>query len=348
MMYSRCGCENLERDPRHTHVLVVDDEEMLRTVLQDVIEYHGYKCSSASDAETALEVLEREEVDVVITDISMPGMDGLKLTEIVTKEFDADVIVITGFGEEFSYADAIGKGASDFAVKPIRPAELIARLRRVLRERALTVERKQMEKKLVKLTVTDDLTKLYNSRHFFKQLQSEIDRAIRYKKPLSLLLLDVDNFKHYNDTYGHLEGDKVLAQLGRVILSCMRKNDSGYRYGGDEFTVILPETQRNEAMKVAERIRKAFRETKFLPRPEENKNIHATVTIGLAEYSDGQGLTEFVRGADEAMYAAKGQGGDQAVFRQGLFHLSTRPLRAFAACPGDCRVDRNQALVQIE
>jgi diguanylate cyclase (GGDEF)-like protein len=303
----------VEKKPGDTRVLVVDDEDGVRTTLQEFIECEGYKCSTASDAQKALEVLDREEVDVVITDIKMPGMDGLVLTQTIKNKFDADVIVFTSYGGEFSYEKAMEKGASDFALKPIRPAELMARLKRVLKERDLVAERKHMEEKLVELTVTDDLTKLYNSRHFFKQLQSEMDRAVRYKHPLSLLLLDIDRFKPYNDTYGHLEGDDVLTQLGKVIQRCMRKNDSGYRYGGDEFTVILPEARRSEAMRVAERIRKGFGKIKFSPIPEENRNIHATVSIGIAEYTDRQVLTEFAKRADEAMYKAKGQGGDKCL-----------------------------------
>ncbi len=310
----------MEKDPGDTHVLVVDDEEGVRATLHEFIEYEGYKCSSAADAQEAFDVLGREEVDVVITDIKMPGMDGLELTEAITKKYDSDVIVFTSYGGEFSYEEAMEKGASDFALKPIRPAELIARLKRVLRERALLTQRKDMEEKrkdmedkLIELTVTDDLTKLHNSRHFFDQLQSEIARAIRYDHPLSLLLLDVDNFKRYNDTYGHLEGDLVLVKLGKIIRGCMRKNDSGYRYGGDEFTVVLPETRRKEAFKVAERIRKGFRRIKFSPLPEGNTNIRATVSIGVAEHADGQELTEFARRADEAMYKAKGHGGDKSL-----------------------------------
>lgn len=303
----------MEKEPGHTRVLVVDDEEVVRSILQEIIEHEGYNCSSVSDGQKALEILDNEEVDLVITDIRMPDMNGLVLTETIKKKHDVDVIVVTSYGGEFSYEDAMKKGASDFAVKPVRPVELIARIKRVLRERALVAERKQMEEKLRELTVTDDLTKLYNSRHFFKELQSEMNRAVRYDHPLSLLLLDVDNFKQYNDTYGHLEGDKVLVKLGKVIQGCMRQNDSGYRYGGDEFTVILPETRHNEAMKVAERIREEFRGIEFVPDGEENVTIRATVSIGIAEYRDSQELTEFAKRADQAMYTAKGQGGDQAI-----------------------------------
>lgn len=300
-----------QKDPDHSHILVVDDEEGIRSTLQEIMEQAGYKCSSATSVDKALEVLDDENVDVVITDIRMPGLDGFGLTEIIKKRYNADVIMITGYGGEFSYEEAMEEGASDFALKPVRPKELITRVKRILRERTLIAERRQMEQQLRELTITDDLTKLYNSRHFFKQLKSEVDRAVRYKHPLSLLLLDVDNFKRYNDTYGHLEGDKVLAKLGEVIQRYLRKNDSGYRYGGDEFTVILPETRGKEAAKVAERIRKRFRAAIFSPGLE--KNVHATVSVGITEYGAGEKMTELVTRADQAMYRGKGQGGDQTL-----------------------------------
>ena len=303
--------EDHKEDAGPYRVLVVDDEEIITTTLCQIIEKLGYESSGADSAEKALEILDDEDVDVVITDIKMPGMDGFELTEAIKKKHDADVIVITGYGGEFSYEEAMEKGASDFALKPVRPKELIARLRRVLRERRLLAERKQMEEQLRELTVTDDLTKLYNSRQFFKVLQDEIDRTTRYNHVLSLLLMDVDDFKQYNDTYGHLEGDRVLAKLGEVIQGCLRTNDSGYRYGGDEFTVILPVTRGKEAEKVAERIRKEFEDISFSPALETI--VKATISVGIAEYQPNEGLKEFAKRADEAMYQAKRQGGGRTM-----------------------------------
>ena len=299
----------MKKDSARPSVLIVDDEEGVRTTLCEIVHQEGYRCAGAESGKEALSLLDREDVDVVITDIRMPGLDGFKLTEIVKKDYDADVIIITAYGGEFSYEEALDKGASDFAEKPVRPKELIGRLKRVIKERTLIAEQRQMEEQLRELTVTDDLTKLYNSRHFFKQIQSEIDRAVRYKHPLSLLLLDVDHFKQYNDTYGHLEGDEILAKLGKVIRGCMRKNDSGYRYGGDEFTVILPETRGTEAVKVAERIRKGFQAIEFRRGPEDS--FDATVSIGITECRAGEGWKELAKRADEAMYQAKRQGGNQ-------------------------------------
>ena len=292
-----------------SRVLVVDDEERVRTVLCDVIRQAGHACSGACGAKEALAFLDREPVDVVITDIIMPGCNGLELTETIKEKYNSDVIIITGYGDTFSYEEALEKGASDFAQKPVRPEELIARLKRVLNERKLIGERRQMEKRLRELTLTDNLTKLFNSRHFFEQIQSEIDRAARYNHPLSLLLLDIDGFKHFNDTYGHLEGDKVLLTLGEIIRGCMRKNDTGYRYGGDEFTAILPMTHGQEAVTVAERIRQEFCAAGFTPEP--GQKFTATVSVGIAERQQEEGWEELTKRADKAMYMAKKDGGNR-------------------------------------
>lgn len=162
------------------------------------------------------------------------------------------------------------------------------------------------EKKYKELSITDDLTGLFNQRQFYNQLRAEIDRIQRYKHPLALLLLDVDNFKIYNDTYGHLAGDKVLAKLGEVIRNSIRKTDTGYRYGGEEFTVILMETQGQDAVIAAERLRKRFADEIFFPAPLEP--VHVTVSVGIANYLDGEEISSFVKRADQNMYEAKGKG----------------------------------------
>ena len=173
---------------------------------------------------------------------------------------------------------------------------------RMLAEKAL----QESEKKYRELSITDGLTKLYNSRHFFDQLEKEIERAHRYTRSLSLLVLDIDNFKHYNDQYGHLEGDKVLARIGKTIREALRQTDSAYRYGGEEFTVILPETEDHEAWNVAERIRTTFEQEKFSPHFEEE--VHMSVSIGGAQYSKREDLREFIKRADKNMYVAKSKG----------------------------------------
>jgi diguanylate cyclase (GGDEF)-like protein/PAS domain S-box-containing protein len=164
-------------------------------------------------------------------------------------------------------------------------------------------EKKKFEKELEKLSITDNLTGLYNQRHFYNELKREIERAKRFKHPLSLVLFDIDTFKHYNDTYGHLEGDKALCEVGKVLSKSIRGNvDSGYRYGGDEFVVILPETDKNRAFSLAERIRTSFNNIGL---------VDVTLSIGLVEYRTEYDPETFVRHADKAMYTAKHQGGDR-------------------------------------
>jgi two-component system, cell cycle response regulator len=288
-------------------VLIVDDDEAIRESMNEFVDMSGYQSLTSVSAEEALERLASEAVDVVITDIMLPGMDGLELTDRIKKEFDIDVIVMTGYSGDYSYEEAISKGASDFVFKPVRFEELLLRLRRVLKERRLTQERVQMLDKLKRLSITDGLTKLYNSRYFYNQLKAEIDRTSRYQRPLSLLLMDIDQFKEYNDSFGHLEGDKVLLRLGQVIRSCLRKMDSAYRYGGEEFTVILPETEGDEAATVAERIRSSVSAEIFYPRSRDEK-FNITISIGVTEYIHDEEIAIFVQRADKAMYLSKQSG----------------------------------------
>lgn len=302
-----------QNDQAGAHVLVVDDEKGIRDSIQEAIQEAGYTCWTEASGDEALGFLEKKHVDIIIADIRMPGLNGFELTKVVKEKYDADVIIITGYGRDFQYEEAIEKGASEFIVKPIRLRELIVRLRRVLRERALLAQQRQLENQLRELTITDDLTKLHNMRHFYVQLQLEMDRASRYENPLSLLLLDVDRFKQYNDTYGHLEGDKILMELGKVIRECLRKSDTAYRYGGDEFMVVLPQTLGNEARNVAERIRARFPAEYSRREPDR---IDTTLSIGVVEHRPKEDLSEFVKRADQAMYKAKKQGGNQSILRE--------------------------------
>ena len=287
-------------------VLIIDDDDAIRATMHEFIERSGYTTFSVGSAEEAMELLIKEEIDVAITDIILPGRDGLELTDYIKSGFDIDVIVMTGYSGDYSYEEAINKGASDFVFKPVRFEELILRLKRVLKERRLTRERAKILGKLQNLAITDGLTKLYNSRHFYSQLDAEVGRSARYKHPLSLLLLDIDHFKDFNDAYGHLEGDKVLVSIGLNIQDCLRAMDSAYRYGGEEFTVILPETNGAEAHTVAERIRQKIGSEPHTP--ESAENITVTISVGVTEYINGEDASAFVQRADQAMYTSKKKG----------------------------------------
>jgi len=287
-------------------VLIVDDDVAVCSTMKEFIEISGYKVGSVSSAETAVEFLKANKVQIVITDIMLPGMSGLDLTAIIKKSYDTDIIVMTGHSTDDCYEDAINKGASDFLFKPIRFGELLIRLKKVLKDREAAKKHTEMMAELQTLAITDGLTKLYNSRHFYNQLKIEIHKAELCNVPLSLLLLDIDHFKLYNDTYGHLKGDKVLLNIGQMINSCLRKKDSAYRYGGEEFTVILPETPKNGAKVVAQRLRARIEAKKFFP--EQEKSVTVTVSIGVTEYADKEDAAAFVARADQAMFASKQKG----------------------------------------
>jgi diguanylate cyclase (GGDEF)-like protein len=161
----------------------------------------------------------------------------------------------------------------------------------------------------LELSIIDDLTQLYNSRHFYAQIEKEIERSKRYEQPLTLLMLDLDNFKTFNDTYGHVEGDYVLSRLGQVIKRCLRETDSSYRYGGEEFTIILPMTTSKEGIVTAKRIQTELRKESFSPVPDQE--VYVTVSIGLAQYKPKEEIKAFVNRVDKLMYHAKENGRDR-------------------------------------
>ncbi|MBX7258122.1 MAG: diguanylate cyclase [Candidatus Hydrogenedentes bacterium] len=162
---------------------------------------------------------------------------------------------------------------------------------------------KQLEKELKEMSIKDSLTGMYNMRYFYDRIPIEIERARRQSHALSLLLFDVDQFKRYNDTKGHLEGDRVLQAVGHAVVECTREHvDLGFRYGGDEFTILLPETDGEQATRVADRIRAS------LARRTED---HLTLSIGVAEYREGTSVKSFIQLADSMMYESKRSGGNK-------------------------------------
>lgn len=196
----------------------------------------------------------------------------------------------------------------NFALISATAAGFLGRIRQV------NAALRESEKRYKELSITDDLTKLYNSRHFFSRLKEEIERTKRYGHPLSLLIMDLDNFKQYNDTYGHMEGDIVLANAGEILQKSLRKTDSAYRYGGEEFTIILPESSGQQAMHFAERIRQAFDKEGSSSKSESF--VPVTVSVGVAQYVRGEKVSNFIKRADKNLYAAKHQGKNCIIFSQ--------------------------------
>jgi diguanylate cyclase (GGDEF)-like protein len=285
-------------------MLSVDDDGELRELLHELICQMGHASVTAADGVDALEKMEEKQFDIVITDINMPRLNGVGLIKRITSDFsDTDVIAITGYQTEYNYTDIIALGASDFISKPIKIDEFEAKIKRIVRERNMRFE-------LRRLSTCDALTGLYNRRHLDDNLQNEAIRASRQHYDLYLLLIDIDNFKVYNDKYGHQQGDRLLQELARIILRSIRDNvDSGYRYGGDEFAATILHANPQQALMVAERLRTEYNERNLVP---------TSLSIGIAKLKNSHGtleedLDDLIRKADQALYLAKNNGGDQNV-----------------------------------
>ena len=310
-------------------ILIVDDDEVISQMMYEFLTRSGYQAMTADSAEEAEKILEKEEIHIILTDIRLPGADGITLTKNVKKQYNLDVIITTGYSSEYFYEDAINNGASDLIFKPIRLNELMLRINRVIRERSLINERDRMIERLKKQSIRDPLTELFNSRHFYTQLEDEIQRSERYLHPLSLIFIDIDHFKAINDTYGHMVGDQALLLIAKKMQVCLRSQDTAFRFAGDEFTIILPETSSDNAKIVAERIRSEMDKESLVVFDKEITKI--TMSMGLAEYQRNEKKEQFVHRADVTMYEAKNRGGNNIAVSPKFAAASTDDKVASAA-----------------
>ncbi len=301
--------------------LIVDDEEEECLLIKEMLEMDNYEAVTASAGHEALEVFEKGRFDVVLSDLKMPGMDGIDLIRrIHEKDPYVAAIVFTGYGSQEQVIQAFREGRVNyFLSKPFPADQLFAAVKLSIREqqvkrredqfyreleqrvKEVTAELEEKNRTLQEASITDNVTGLYNHRHFFTVLKEEIERADRQNHRLSLVLFDTDEFKSYNDLHGHLEGDRILETIGRIICENIRKNvDKGFRYGGDEFTIVLPDADLTQAEFVSQRI---------LDRLLKEEDL--TLSIGLAEFKPGYDAHEMVRRTDEAMYRSKHSGGNR-------------------------------------
>lgn len=296
-------------------VLVVDDDSGVRMLLQTALQREGYAVVAVNSAEEALETLAGQEgqaeIQAAVVDINLPGMNGLQLCEQIDPASMLQVILLTGDDSTYSYEDAAASGACDFVLKPVKIRELNLRVKRAIEARHVLIERDRSMRELEHLSITDGLTGLYNSRHFFHRLRVEMARSERYAHALSLMVIDLDKFKQLNDTYGHQEGDHALQCVARTISAAIRKPDSAYRYGGEEFTVVLPETDGEAALLVAERLLDEIGATGVCS--ARNPDARITASIGVAQWRVGEGMRDLMRRADVAMYEAKQKGRNRVV-----------------------------------
>jgi len=303
------------------NILIIDDSSTIRhgihLVLKQARLFDNY--FEVASAMEGLEILEEYPVEVVICDIVMPGMDGFEfLREMKSQDDyrDIPVVLLTGQESVEKKIKGLDMGASDYLLKPFDPGELIARVKVQLKVKRLQDELKVAKQRYKELSLTDYLTQIFNRRHFMELFDLEFSRSMRYGHPLSLVIFDLDDFKHINDNFGHLQGDKVLRQLSDLVKSEIRSYDVFARYGGEEFVLMLPQTPVEGAFPVAEKIREKLEKFKF----EGLGRGEVTISIGVSTYphDDIQDSKDLISAADTALYEAKENGKNQVVVSKGL------------------------------
>jgi len=319
---------------RRIVVLLVDDQpiigEAVRRSLSNQTDIEFHYCSVANEAIPMAEAL---RPTVIMQDLVMPDVDGMTLVHLYRTNpvlRDIPILVLSSKEDAAVKSQAFATGATDYMVKLPEPIELVARIRhhsqsylnmveRDAAYRALSEQQKQlleMNETLRRLSDVDGLTGLNNRRYLDAYMDSEWRRAIREQTDFSVLMADVDDFKLYNDNYGHLAGDEVLKSVARIIQQCaQRPADVAARYGGEEFVLVLPATSPEGAQRVAEQICRNVRELAIAR--QGTRAVCVTVSIGAATLTPSRGdeYAHALAAADEALYEAKRAGKNRAVHR---------------------------------
>lgn len=292
-------------------VLVADDDAGACLVAQAVVERLGHECVIASDGDIAWELYSSYQPDVLITDWMMPGMTGLELCRAVRGKPAPGytyIVLLTSLTSREEMLSGIEAGADDYIVKPLDAFTLQARFVVAERVTSLHAELARYRAELAELANTDPLTQLFNRRKLEADLAVLHEHSTRYRRSYSLALCDIDFFKAYNDTYGHQAGDRVLESVASVLRQVMRHGDGLYRYGGEEFLLVLPEQTEKESTMAVNR---------FLAAVEAERIDHVggpggvlTVSAGIATFEpeSGDAVETVLRRADVALYDAKASG----------------------------------------
>jgi diguanylate cyclase (GGDEF)-like protein len=299
-------------------ILVVDDVPVNIQLLVTYLSAEGYDVVSAKDGHDAMKAVKEHQPDLVLLDVMMPKMNGFEVCEVI-KSDDATkfipVILVTALNEPEDKVKGMESGADDFLTKPFNKLELLVRVRSLLRIKHLhdelqekVIELQRTKEELRHLAITDGLTSLYNYRYFKEQLLQELNRAQRHKLNISVVMIDIDHFKQYNDKNGHPAGDLVLKEIAYLLKANIRNIDLAARYGGEEFSLILIETDKSPAGIVAEKIRKLVEEHGFAYESSQPDG-KLTISTGVATFpEDGEDFDTLVSQADQRLYRAKEAG----------------------------------------
>lgn len=300
-------------------MLVVDDSPSLRAQIRNVLQQvEGFdEFIEAGDGLQAFKLLLDRRPDLVVCDLIMPVFDGLKFLALRATRpelLHIPVVMLTAEGDANRKAEVFDQGASDYVTKPFNERELLARVRVHYRLKVLQDELREANKRLETLADTDGLTGLFNRRYFDAALLREVQRSLRYKTPLGVVLLDLDDFKRINDDFGHAMGDEVLRNVGQVVASSVRQTDFAARYGGEEVAIVFTQTSAQGVSEVTERLRVRLAERVH---GYQGRTLHCTASFGVS-VCDGVELsppsaTEIVERADRALYRAKHTGRNRVV-----------------------------------
>jgi two-component system cell cycle response regulator len=300
--------------------LIVEDEPEFRLLLTVLLRQRQYEVIEAMDGQSAWDILQRETIPLVLTDWVMPQMHGPELIRKIRAAnfpYYTYIILLTARTAHQDLVDGLVSGADDYLVKPFDSDEMNARLQ--IAERILSLETKLRETldQMKVLALKDSLTGILNRRAIFETAEDELTRAHREKTSLSLLMADLDHFKSINDRFGHAAGDQALILAVKTIEKNLRPYDHVGRWGGEEFLIVLPNTESGEAVQIAERLRDSIARAEM--DLEEGKPLGLRMSLGVTSTSLGNNanLDVLVRQADVALYLAKNKGRNQVKVFQG-------------------------------
>ncbi|MGB7296844.1 MAG: diguanylate cyclase [Candidatus Aminicenantales bacterium] len=292
-------------------VLLVEDNESDAQLVRHFLKDLSLRFERVSNGKDALRLTQSGKVDMMLLDLVLPDLSGFEVCRQVRsmeKGRGLPIVVITCLDDMDSKVKSIELETDDFLIKPIVGRELQARVRVLLeKKKQLDYLRSHYERAL-NSAVVDWLTGLYNHGYFKKFLDLEIKKSLRQRYPIALIMIDIDNFKTYNDTFGHPIGDVILQELAQVLRKSVREVDLVARYGGDEFAVVLPYSDREGGLRVAQRIDQAIKTCVFSPKVPAS-GTHLTVSMGVACYpQDALHVDALIHTADQKLYGAKAEG----------------------------------------
>jgi diguanylate cyclase (GGDEF)-like protein len=296
-------------------ILVVDDEPLSRHMVQAAVDRLGHQWIAAQDGQAAWQCLTQDRPEVLITDLLMPGIDGLELCRRVRADTRAGytyIILVTVLSDRQDVVRGMQAGADDYLVKPLHLSDLQARLIAAQRVTDLHAELDRHRAELAHLARHDALTGLGNRRSLQEDLEILHARSQRYGRRFAVAMCDIDRFKAYNDTHGHQAGDQALRVVATTIAQELRGGDSVYRYGGEEFLLVLPEQTPDTALVAVERVRSAV-ERLAIPQPAAGPGGRLTLSAGIAAFGPGETTSaeELLQRADATLYRAKAAGRNQ-------------------------------------